>query len=212
MEHVTVESRLQHTQFPMTRLNSTSSDVKTTGVLPPPTPTMAPQSSIPLFYRLTLLYFEPFFALGGALILHFHPSTFLTTMTPSPATTALTSIRVLTDQLAAMQVLLAFNTGVLLRFAAGDEDRRRRNRLWRICCAGMLICDVLHGAASVMELGWEVVLAPGRWRAEEWVNFGIMGWMALVRLAVVFGVGMGDERREQRRGRAVGEDPAKGIK
>lgn len=67
---------------------------------------------------------------------------------------------------------------------------------------GMLICDVLHVAASARELGWEVMVAPReKWRMEEWVNFGILGWMALVRLCVMLGIGMGEESVEEERQR-----------
>ncbi|KAL2212222.1 hypothetical protein CC79DRAFT_1364503 [Sarocladium strictum] len=171
------------------------------------TPTPAHKaSSIPFFYRLSLLHIEPIFALGGALILHFDPAAFLTTMTPSPTPdpSAFRSFRVLTDQLAAMQVLLAFNLGVLLRFAANMEDKRMGNKLWRLCCGGALVCDGLHIAASVRELGWEVASSPGTmWRAEDWVNFGILGWMTAVRVAVFLGIGMSDGTSSQQSERAV---------
>ncbi|KAK0392420.1 hypothetical protein NLU13_1915 [Sarocladium strictum] len=176
---------------------------------------MAPRTSIPLLYRLSLLYFEPVFALSGAFILYFCPATFFTTMTPSPPPTgALASVRVLTDQLAAMQILLAFNTGIVLRFAVAGDDRRRETRLWRVCCAGMLICDVLHIMASARELGWEILVEPARWRGEDWANVGILGWMAAVRLGVVLGIGMGEEKRgsgKEENGRFVGRKSPKGA-
>lgn len=168
---------------------------------------------IPFFYRLSLLYCEPIFALGGFFLLRFYPATFLAAMTPnspqasasssSPSSLpssstasslpALSSVRVLTDQLAAMQLLFAFNLGVLLRFALPEgAPAPLLLRFWRITCAGMLLCDVLHVSASVRELSWAVVASPAsRWRAEEWVNFGILGWMMAVRMGVVLGIGMG---------------------
>lgn len=152
---------------------------------------MMAHDPIPFFYRLMLLYIEPFLALGGCLLLHFTPSTFLSTMSqtqPPPPATTLLSVRILTDQLAIMQLLFALQLGVLLRLAFQDDARVR---IWRICCAGMLVSDALHVAASVRELEWDVVLAPGtRWRPEEWVNFGVLGIMALTRLGVVLRVGM----------------------
>lgn len=197
MESVKVQTNLRNSYTPITSLDTMAS-----------TSTTAPahKASIPFFYRLSLLYIEPIFALGGALILYFDPAAFLTTMTPSPNpdASAFRSFRVLTDQLAAMQVLLAFNLGVLLRFAANMGDERMGNKLWRLCCGGGLICDALHIAASVRELGWEVASSPGTmWRTEDWVNFGILGWMTAVRLAVFLGIGMSDRTPSQQAERAA---------
>ncbi|KAF7550919.1 hypothetical protein G7046_g7866 [Stylonectria norvegica] len=140
---------------------------------------------IPLSYRLPLLYIEPLLALNGAAILLLSPTTFLTTMTPHAASPAgaLRSVRILTDQLAILQLVFAFNLAVVLRAT-------RDPLVWRVMCAGMLASDVLHVGASVRELGWQATCAPGLWRSQEWLNFGILGAMGLVRLGVVLGIGL----------------------
>ncbi len=146
---------------------------------------------IPQLLRIPLLYIEPVLALNGALLLCLSPGRFLAAMSPRAASASvggndsLADVRVLTDQLAILQLLFAFNVGVLLR-ATRDAG------VWRVACAGMLMSDVLHVLASVRELarGGQGSVGVGAWRAEEWVNFGVLVGMGLVRLAVVMGVGM----------------------
>lgn len=147
---------------------------------------------IPQLLRIPLLYVEPVLALNGALLLFLSPGRFLAAMSPRAASASvggndsLADVRVLTDQLAILQLLFAFNVGVLLR-ATRDAG------VWRVACAGMLMSDVLHVLASVRELargGGQRSVGVGTWRAEEWVNFGVLVGMGLVRLAVVMGVGM----------------------
>lgn len=162
---------------------------------------MTDQHPVPLAYRIPLLYIEPLLALNGAAMLLISPTSFLTSMTPRydgnstaavlatslpsvTASDALSAVRVLTDQLAIMQIVFAFNLGVALRLT-------RDLAVWRTLCAGMLMSDVLHIAASVRELRREDALDPAVWRASDWFNFAILGGVGLVRLAVVLGIGLG---------------------
>ena len=173
---------------------------------------MAPDP-VPLLYRLTLLYIEPICALNGAYLLLRSPSRFLNAVSPnhplpssssssssnvssfsSSASTLpsddgtadpLASVRILTDMLGIMQLVFAFNLAVVLRVA------RRDARLWRCMCAGMLLSDALHILASVREYGgWRSSADVSAWRVNDWLNFGILWAMGLVRAGVVLGVGM----------------------
>lgn len=155
---------------------------------------------IPLFYRLTILYIEPLFALNGAFLLLTQPSTFLSFISPRHVTPDnFSSLGIFVDQLAALELLFAFNNGVLLRLC-------REEKVWRIVCLGELLTDVLHIGISVREVGWEVAMAPlTRWRMEEWVNFGIMGWMMVVRLGIVFGIGISDKEAKRSEGLMKGK-------
>lgn len=148
---------------------------------------------IPWYYRVPLLYVEPPMALVGALMLFNSPYDFLNTMSPrasrsSTVAASLSEVRVLTDQLAILLLVFTFNLAVVLRVT-------RDPVVWRVACAGMLMSDVLHTTASARELGWATAGAPRLWRWEDWVNFGVLGGMGLVRLGVVLGVGLGGEGR-----------------
>ncbi|KAF4119590.1 hypothetical protein GMORB2_4499 [Geosmithia morbida] len=94
-------------------------------------------------------------------------------------------IRILTDMLAIFHIVFVFNLVVVLRL------RSRDHRLWRVMCMGMLLSDALHIAASVREFGGlDASLALGAWRLEDWLNFGLLGSMAVMRACVVLGVGL----------------------
>ncbi|CAG9999814.1 unnamed protein product [Clonostachys byssicola] len=180
-----------------------------------------PSSNIPWLYRLPLLYIEPLCALNGAYLLYLKPRNFLEVVSPyhekhfptavssssvvanaskilkaatssskaAPPVPSLSSVRVLTDMLAGMNLLFAFNLAVTLRVAGNDH------RLWRCICSGMLLSDAMHVYATVREFGWPAVLDYNSWRTIDWLNFGIMGCMTVVRLGVVAGVGLGGGKK-----------------
>ena len=103
----------------------------------------------------------------------------------SSASQALDSVRILTDMLGIMHLVFAFNLAVVLRAVGNDRW------LWRVICTGMLLSDCLHLATTVREYGWDVSFDPARWRGNDWVNFGTLWSMALVRTGVVLGIGLG---------------------
>ncbi|VUC34652.1 unnamed protein product [Clonostachys rosea] len=84
-----------------------------------------------------------------------------------------------------MNLLFAFNLAVTLRAAGNDH------KLWRVLCSGMLLSDAMHVYATVREFGWPAVLDYNSWRTIDWLNFGIMGCMTVVRVCVVAGLGLG---------------------
>lgn len=86
-----------------------------------------------------------------------------------------------------MHLVFAFNLAVVLRAVKNDR------KIWRIMCTGMLLSDFLHLATTVREFGWEASFDPSGWRVDDWFNFGILWGMALIRLGVVLGVGLGKE-------------------
>ncbi|CAH0053359.1 unnamed protein product [Clonostachys solani] len=186
---------------------------------PAPAPAARKPSTIPFLYRLPLLYIEPLCALNGAYLLYLKPRSFLEAVSPHHEThfpsaassssvvanaskilkaatssskaaapaplPSLASVRVLTDMLAGMNLLFAFNLAITLRVAGNDH------RLWRVLCSGMLLSDAMHVYATVREFGWPAVLDYSSWRTIDWLNFGIMGCMTVVRMGVVAGIGLG---------------------
>lgn len=96
------------------------------------------------------------------------------------------AIRILTDHLAIFHICFVFNLVVVLGM------RTRDHGLWRLLCGGMLLSDALHIAASVREFGGPAAsCALDTWRMHDWLNFGLLGFMAAVRICVVLGLGMG---------------------
>ncbi|KAH7022137.1 hypothetical protein EDB80DRAFT_805782 [Ilyonectria destructans] len=137
--------------------------------------------NIPFAYRALFLYFEPFAAFSGTILLHFFPTIFLNGM--SLTAKYAPDNQVIYDQLAATYVLFAFNEAVVLRITNDI-------RVWRGILTGILLCDAIHLYGSWAALGSEVFWDPRTWRPEDWVNLGSLWGQALVRLAFLAGVGI----------------------
>ncbi|KAG9255290.1 uncharacterized protein F5Z01DRAFT_46290 [Emericellopsis atlantica] len=184
----------------------------------------AEKHPIPLFYRIVLLYIEPLFALNGAFLCLASPSHFLDAVSPhhpvanasslalAPSAAlshsssshgngddALRNVRILTDMLGIMQLVFAFNLAVTLRVAG------TQTKIWRVMCAGMLLSDLLHIAVSVREYGAGGVggqgVGVGAWRLTDWINFGILIGMGVVRLGAVLGIGIHEGERKDHKGK-----------
>ncbi|KAH6635036.1 hypothetical protein B0J18DRAFT_462175 [Chaetomium sp. MPI-SDFR-AT-0129] len=154
-------------------------------------PTKA-STSLPLLYRLTLLYIEPLFALNGALMTFRDPSGFATSITHNPALYTPAN-QFLYTQLGGAWLLFAFNEAVVLRLV---DDLR----VWRLLCWGMLVSDVVYHVSSVQAVGgWERFVSWGLWNGFDWAVFASAVVPMVVRVCVVLGVGVkegGKRRRE----------------
>ena len=108
--------------------------------------------------------------------------------TPLPVSTApaanLESFRVITDQLAIMQVFFAFNLAVVMRAT------QRNVGIWRLIGSGMLLSDILHFSATIREFGFAFLASPSRWRSHDWMNMIIIISMTLLRVGLVLGIGL----------------------
>lgn len=138
---------------------------------------------IPFAYRALFLYFEPFAAFFGSLLLHFRPEIFLNTMTPVAKYAA--DNQVIYDQLAATYTLFAFNEAVILRLT-------KDLRVWKALLVGILVCDAIHLYGSWAALGGDVFWDARSWRAEDWVNLGSLWGQAAIRVAFLAGIGLKD--------------------
>lgn len=136
---------------------------------------------IPFPYRLFLLYIEPLAAFVGAILAHFHPTRFLSTM--SATATYHPSNQIIYDQLAATYVLFAFNEAVVLRVTDSIK-------VWKALLLGILICDVIHLYGTSIALGSDVMLNPALWRWEDAVNISMLVGPIIMRLAFLLGVGL----------------------
>ena len=140
--------------------------------------------------------------------------------TPLSNDNVLASVRILTDMLGIMHLVFAFNLAVVLRVVGRD------GRLWRVMSAGMLLSDLLHIVATFREyrVGWwgeeaasdataataggeTIVAGETAWRAADWLNFGILGAMGIVRLALVLGIGVRSSQGADHLGGVVAEEP-----
>ncbi|MCJ1317860.1 hypothetical protein MMC15_003187 [Xylographa vitiligo] len=144
-------------------------------------------TSIPLPYRILLLYVEPIAAFNGAILAHWFPAYYLAGMSPSATISTYSSpAQVIFDQLAACYFLFAFNEAVVLR---STSDLR----VWKAIVLGILICDLIHLYGTWEALGvafWD----PKIWRFEDWVNLTMLYGPGGMRLAFLMGVGLKGEK------------------
>ncbi|KAL2127918.1 hypothetical protein VTI74DRAFT_9994 [Chaetomium olivicolor] len=149
---------------------------------------------IPLAYRLLLTTIEPLIALCGALQALHNPDDYTSAMTRgsvlfSPGSTFLYT------ELAGAWLYFAFVEAVVLRLFADDL------RLWRLLCAGMLLSDVAwaHSVAQAVG-GWAVWLDVGGWSAMDHAMFWTSAPIAVVRLLIVLGAGVGKTGEKEKKG------------
>lgn len=137
------------------------------------------------------LYFEPFAAFGGALLVLFQPIAYLKTVSPLATTAEHSPLeQPIYDQLAAHLLRFAWCLAVVLRVTTDI-------RIWKYILFGMLLCDVLHLYSSYQILGAEVFFDPRKWRVEDWVNFVMLYGPGTLRLGVCLGVGLDEGGRKR---------------
>lgn len=145
------------------------------------------RAAIPTLYRLVFLYIEPVSTFTGAVYAHFLQSKYLdlthAASAPGPSVPLSTSI-VLT-QLANLYFLLCINEALVLR---ATQDLK----VWKTFILGLLIADVGH-LYSVRLVGHWVYWQFWEWNAIDWGNVGFVYFLALTRIFLLAGVGLGGD-------------------
>lgn len=141
------------------------------------------RQQIPIFYRLFLLYVEPFFSLMGAFYAGVLPRTYLqlTDLQSAPLTDIPVGTEVVLRQLANLYLLFTLNEAIVLR--ATDDIR-----VWRALLVGLLIADFGH-LYSLLPLGLDVYWNVRRWTEMDWGNVAFVYFGATTRVAFLTGVG-----------------------
>ncbi|KAL2132619.1 hypothetical protein VTI74DRAFT_3583 [Chaetomium olivicolor] len=138
---------------------------------------------LPVLYRLTLLVLEPLSALNGAVMTFRTPRDYVTRITHN-ARLYEPANQFLYTQLGGAWLLFAFNEAVVMWLV---DDLR----VWKLLCCGMLISDVVYHVSSVQAVGgWEVYRRLGEWNAFDWAVWASAVGPMVVRLLVVFEVGV----------------------
>lgn len=145
-------------------------------------------TSVPSLYRLVLTTLEPLAATGGVLQTLTNPESYLQIMTRSrvpydPAT------HFLYTELAGSWLLFVF----LVAFALRHFDDLR---VWRWVCLAVLLQDALY-MWSVAEAvgGWAVWVDVKGWQVSDWLVLWTTLPGFLVRVLIVLGIGVNEERR-----------------
>ncbi|CZT13382.1 hypothetical protein WAI453_013598 [Rhynchosporium graminicola] len=151
---------------------------------------------ISLLYRIYFLYIEPIFALFGAYLAVFDPSTFLIGTLPGTVSRTLTSttpsntipeipvsplLQMQLINVGALYILIAFAMGLALRFT-------RQKNVWFAVLTGMACSDIGH-LYAVWLMDPARMAALGAWSWEEWVNYGLLFGGLFLRVSFMMGIG-----------------------
>lgn len=141
---------------------------------------------IPSFYRVFFTSIDPLIALSGAYLSLFDPGTVLASSfdRSSPYAVPTPAITVLLTQAAGALSVMAFLMVFMLR-------RTDDIVIWKLFESSILIADV-----ALFRSLWQALEAQGRLdvtvlRAEEWGTIAITGFVTLMRVLFVSGVGFG---------------------
>lgn len=133
---------------------------------------------------MLLLYFEPFCALAGTVLVLTKPENYVSTMTRSSMSNIEAQSSFIYTELAGGWLHFAFTEAVVLRLV---DDLR----VWRLLCVGMLLSDLAycHSVAQAVG-GWIVWINVMEWTVEDW-TVTLTTWPFVVaRLAIASGVGL----------------------
>ncbi|KAK9237093.1 hypothetical protein V1525DRAFT_388839 [Lipomyces kononenkoae] len=148
---------------------------------------------IALPYRLYFLYIEPLFALSGAYLPVFKPNEYLSITVPqdvlypslvSPSLADQTVTALLMTHISSLYVFFAFNEGVVLRCTSSLK-------VWRALLLGCLLSDIGHLYAASTVTQSAIFWNPLHWGNNEWANFGTLWLGAILRVAFLCRVGVG---------------------
>ncbi|KAK3072591.1 hypothetical protein LTR53_006545 [Teratosphaeriaceae sp. CCFEE 6253] len=152
---------------------------------PPPASTLKASATVPLLYRVLLLYLEPLFALGGVALILLRPEQYLTTMTRGAvASLGAPQADFIHTQLAGGWLHFAWTEAIMLRLV---DDLR----VWKLLCMGMLLSDAFYTHSMAQGLGgWGEWVQVAKWTAEDWAVTITTLPFFLVRLCIVLGIGL----------------------
>ncbi|KAF2213388.1 hypothetical protein CERZMDRAFT_83570 [Cercospora zeae-maydis SCOH1-5] len=143
-------------------------------------------AEIPRVYRILFTIIDPIFSIVG-FIVHLSPSTALPLYSCNPNVPITTEIRALLDTLASFFLLLAVMQIFFLRARPHDLG------VWKVLQSATLVLDVgkvlgfVRAFAGTGRLKLEGLRGL---RAEEWMVFGVVGAMGVVRIVFLAGAGM----------------------
>ncbi|KAJ3488519.1 hypothetical protein NLI96_g2786 [Meripilus lineatus] len=153
--------------------------------------------TIPIIYKLFFLYIEPISAIVGSCYAGGKPAAYLNFLAKNPSiidanavppTPTLISLY----QLSNLYFLFALNEHIVL-------NSTNSIKTWRRLLFCLLLADFGHLGTMwplALEKGvQEVYLNPMGWNAMEWGSVGFVYAGATMRLAFLFGLGMGGQGR-----------------
>lgn len=152
--------------------------------------TVTATSTIPYVYRFLLNNVEPAFAFNGAVLVHFNPFKYVSSMARHSIQGFDDSTQFIYTELAGAWLYFAFTEAIVLRLVDNIS-------VWRLLCMGMLLSDIAycHSCAQAVG-GWTVWLQITSWTPEDWIVTLTTWPFVLTRVAIVLGIGLRLPSRE----------------
>ncbi|EMC93800.1 hypothetical protein BAUCODRAFT_75051 [Baudoinia panamericana UAMH 10762] len=152
--------------------------------MPQHRPTVSASTAIPSPLRVMLLYVEPLFALSGVATVLLNPDKYTSTLTRGNVIHTDPRLAFLWTTVVGGWLHFAFTEAVVLRLV---DDLG----VWRLLCIGMLLSDLAYTHSCAQALGgWAEWVDVTRWTSEDWVVTVTTWPFIVVRMAIVFGIGV----------------------
>ncbi|KAI9151328.1 hypothetical protein HJFPF1_08530 [Paramyrothecium foliicola] len=135
---------------------------------------------VPLIYRITFNWIEPFTAISGALQAYFAPVSLQEIETPNIKYHP--GLQPLFTQRTGLWLLLAFNDAVTLRAT-------RDVLIWRLILAAGLFSDFFYVLSILEDRGSARFWNLGAWDQNDWITMIFTIPAMIVKLACVAGIG-----------------------
>jgi hypothetical protein len=149
---------------------------------------VSPPHPVPLIYRITFNWVEPFFASAGALQAYFFPQSLQAIETPSIPYRPV--LQPLFTQRTGSWLLLAFNDAVTLRAT-------RAAVIWRLVLAGGLLSDFFYTLSLLEDRGAARFWNPLAWDVNDWITMTLTLVPMAIKAACVAGVGWGTDPKSK---------------
>jgi hypothetical protein len=147
------------------------------------------QHPVPLMYRITFNWIEPFFATAGALQAYIFPQSLLEIEMPSIEYSPI--LQPLFTQRTGLWLLLALNDAVTLR-ATHDVI------IWRLILAGGLFSGFFYYLNILEDHGSARFWNPKAWDLNDWITLVLTLVPMAIKLAYVAGIGFGKSLKSKK--------------
>ena len=137
---------------------------------------------IPLVYRLTFNFLEPFLAFAGALQIYFDAPTYLSIVHPD--TTYYPSLQPLMTSILGGWLIIVFYDAVTLRVLNRDV------KLWRYILSAHLLSDIAYAFAVCEGIGAARFFNPMAWNSMDWFTIGTTIPPMVLKITFILGMGI----------------------
>jgi uncharacterized protein YhhL (DUF1145 family) len=150
-------------------------------------------SRIPLFFRVFILYVDPFISLLAVYLCFFDPHAYIQNGVPGTllsSTISNTIIPPLVEYI--IMVVGSFSlcisaVQILLLHGFKDAPNNLNIKIWKIVMLGVLLAD-MGLVYSVYHADPTAFMKLGAWKSGDWINNGVLGALIAIRVSFLLGV------------------------